>query len=244
MIKKFLVLVFLVGLLAMLAGGVEAAFFNTDIVGQSAVTSFSAMLEALPSPAEVDEGNEVWILTAPDGSARFAWRRDAEDIHAHNASIHDPRICDTRAYDAYIWFDAKPFVDAGLDLSKLPEGLVSGDEIVLGRKLSLEPLVYEREVTPAASFEQIVKLDRDSIGYHAALDHYGITFSEGTLFEWAKDVSKNDKDIVFVLNPDIFLEAGADPSKVEGWTFAKVPVEDARGRKIEADKFLKPFNLK
>jgi hypothetical protein len=231
MVKKFVFLgvrVFLViSVILVASGSADAAFFNTDIVGRSAVASFSAMLEALP--IEVAEGNGVWVLSAPDGSARFAWRKDADAF---------------RAYDAYIWFDAKPFVDAGLDLSKLPEGAASGDEIVLGTKLSQEPLVYEGAVTPAASFEQIVKLDRNSIGYHAALDHYGITFSEGTLFEWAKDLSTNDKDIVFVLNPDIFLKAGANPSKVEGWAFAKVPVEDARGRKFDADKFLKPFDLK
>jgi poly-D-alanine transfer protein DltD len=57
-------------------------------------------------------------------------------------------------------------------------------------------------------------------------------------------MNTNDKDIVFVLNPQAFIEAGVDPSKVEGWVFGKVPVEDANGRKFDADKFLKPFNLK
>jgi hypothetical protein len=57
-------------------------------------------------------------------------------------------------------------------------------------------------------------------------------------------MSKNDKDLVFVLDPKIFLDAGVDPAKVEGWVYAKVPLEDARGRKFEAEKFLKPFDLK
>jgi hypothetical protein len=64
------------------------------------------------------------------------------------------------------------------------------------------------------------------------------------MLEWARDMSKNDKDLVFVLNPKIFIDAGADPSKIEGWVFDKVTVEDARGRKFDADKFLKPFDLR
>lgn len=47
---------------------------------------------------------------------------------------------------------------------------------------------------------KIVEKSRDSIGYHAALDHYGIDLENGNMFEWAKDISTNDKDIVFVLN--------------------------------------------
>jgi len=30
---------------------------------------------------------------------------------------------------------------------------------------------------------------------------------------------------------------------VEGWVFAKVPVMDDKGREIEVDKLLKPFEL-
>jgi hypothetical protein len=206
----------------------EAAFTTTDLVGRSAITSFKALLDALPErPALGDD--DMWVLSAPDGSAIFAWR--AKESEA-------------RVRDVYIQFDARPFIDAGLDVSKLPKGVIEGDKIVIGTKLSNGPLVYEGDITPLSSFEQIVKLDRDSIGYHAALDHYGVTLSDGTLFEWAKDVFRNDKDVVFAVNPQTFIDAGVDPSRVEGWVFAKVPVEDAKGRKIDADKFLKPFNLK
>ena len=64
------------------------------------------------------------------------------------------------------------------------------------------------------------------------------------MFEWAKDMSKNDKDIVYVLNPQVFIDAGVDPQKVEGWVSAKVPIVDKDGKTVEVDKFLKPFNLK
>ena len=102
---------------------------------------------------------------------------------------------------------------------------------------------YEGEVTPLSSFEQIALLDRDSVGFHAPLGHYGITVADGFVFEFAEDMSKNDKDIVFVLDPKVFTDAGVTPEKVEGWAFAKVPLEDEWGRPYEAEKFLKPFDL-
>jgi hypothetical protein len=42
----------------------------------------------------------------------------------------------------------------------------------------------------------------------------------------------------------VLIDAGVDPNKVEGWVFGKVKVDDANGKPIEVDKFLKPFSLK
>jgi hypothetical protein len=56
-------------------------------------------------------------------------------------------------------------------------------------------------------------------------------------------MNTNDKDIVFVLNPDPFIAAGVDPARIEGWAFAKVTVDDENGKPIQVDKILKPFNL-
>lgn len=216
------------GLLAFAQRDAGAASF-TDVVGRTAVTSFNAMLEALPEKAVADESNGMWVLTAPDKSATLAWRADHRE---------------SRLYDVMFEFDARPFVDAGLDTNKLPIEMVSEDKIVIGSKLTGKTLSYDGEITPLASFEQIVKTDRDRIGYHAELDHYGLSLLNGNVFEWAKDMNKNDKDIVFALNPQPFIDAGVDPAKVEGWVFGKVLIEDAKGKKIKVDKFLKPFDLK
>ncbi|MDR3255413.1 MAG: hypothetical protein LBT31_07575 [Synergistaceae bacterium] len=209
----------------------EAAF-NTDIVGKAALASFSEMLGALEFSPAADDMMGTWVLSDPDGDAAFWWRK-ADGM---------------RTFDVFLCFDAEPFINAGLDTDKLPkemkEMLDDRGKIMVGKKLSTEPLVYDGEVTPLSSFAQIVKLDRESVGYHAALDHYGVTIADGSLFEWAKDMSKNDKDIVFVVDPKILVDAGVDPVKVEGWAYSKVPLEDSRGRKYEAEKFLKPFNLK
>jgi hypothetical protein len=230
---KAILVALLIGILPFFAPTGADAAFSTDLVGRAAITSFSEMIEALEFPPAADNMDKVWVLTDPDGDAAFWWRREAKP---------------DRMFDAYLCFDAEPFVNAGLDLSKLPDDmkgmLEDRGKLMVGKKLSDKSLEYDGEITPISSFEQIVKLDRESIGYHSALDHYGITVADGSLFEWAKDMSKNDKDIVFVVDPKMFIDAGVDPAKVEGWTYAKVPLEDARGRKFEAEKFLKPFDLK
>jgi hypothetical protein len=57
------------------------------------------------------------------------------------------------------------------------------------------------------------------------------------------DNSVQDKDIVFVLNPEPLIAAGVDPEKVEGWTYAQVPIEE-NGKTTQVWKLLKPFDLK
>ncbi|MCL2009088.1 MAG: hypothetical protein FWG71_00900 [Synergistaceae bacterium] len=213
------------------------AALATDIVGRVAISSFSEMIDALEFPPILDEEEKLWVLSTPDGEASFWWRSEA-NLHRH---MLDVQIC----------FEAEPFVNAGLDLDKLPEemkGMLEAGRLMMGKQLSQGSLVYAGEITPLSSFEQIVRLDRDSIGYHAAADHYKITvaggLSDGWIFMWAKDMSTNAGDIVFALEPTILIGAGVDPDKVEGWTFRKVPMMDERGRNFEVDKFVKAFDLR
>lgn len=195
-----------------------------DVIGNTSITSFKEVLNVILDKIVTDEINGGWSLNAPDGSARFIWSKDFSKSPIH---------------DVMLEFDAKPFIDAGLDVSKLPEGIVYNDKIMVGTKLGNESLTYDGDVTPLSSYENIVKLKRESIKYHAALDHYGVDLRDGNVFEWAKDLSTNDKDIVFVLNPKVFIDAGVDPQKLEGWVFAKVETMDMNGKPIEVEKFLR-----
>ena len=202
---------------------------DLDVVGKESITSFKAVLAAASDKVTLDEMNGGWSLAAPDGTVRFIWSKDYSKSPLH---------------DVMLELDAQPFLDAGLDTSKLPENFAFYEgKLMVGTKLGKDELKYSGEATPLAAYEQIVSKYRDSIGYHAALDHYNVNVGDGNLFEWAKDMGTNDKDIVFVLNPAPFVAAGVDPSAVAGWVFAKVPV-DVAGKKTEVDKLLKPFNLK
>lgn len=206
-----------------------AACSRLDVVGKGSVDSFKEVLEAIPDNVSEDEISGGWSLAAPDDSARFIWSDDYS-----KSSLRD----------IMLEFDAKPFIDAGLDTGRLPEGIVyNEDKLLIGAELGSDELKYEGEATPIASFEQIVKNYRDSIGYHMSLDHYGVKLGNGNMFEWAKTMSTNDKDIVFVLNPEPFIAAGVNPDSVDGWVFAKVTVDEG-GKSMEVDKFLKPFDLK
>jgi hypothetical protein len=206
-----------------------AACSELDVVGKESVTSFSTVLTAVGNGVSEDEMNGGWSLTAPDETVRFIWSKDYSKSPLH---------------DVMLELDAQPFIDAGLDTSKLPDSYAFYDGMLMvGTKLGSDELKYSGNATPLASYEQIVNKYRKSVGYHTALDHYNVDLGNGNLFEWAKDLTSNDKDIVFVLNPEPFINAGVDPNAIEGWVFAKVPV-DVNGKATEVDKLLKPFDLK
>jgi len=200
-----------------------------DVVGNDSVRSFNDLLQSAPQLVSQDEANKGWSLAAPDGGARFIWSKD---------------FSESPLYDVMLEFDAAPFIAAGLDPSKLPGYFIFQDGMLIaGTKLGNDKLSYNGEITPLASYEQIVKLKRASIGYHGQFDHYGISLGNGNMFEWAKNLATNDKDIVFVLDPAPFIAAGTAPAAIEGWAFAKVTVDDENGKPIQVDKILKPFDL-
>jgi hypothetical protein len=209
-----------------------AACQATDVVGKVAVTSFEAVLNKIPDKVTSDEVNNGWSLASPTGE-RFVWSKDF-------SKEGNP--------DIMLEFDAKPFINAGLDVNKLPKEtylyLEDMNVLMVHSELGNDKFTYTGEAKPLDSFKKLVETNRESIGYHAALDHYGVAMGNGNMFEWAKDMSTNDKDIVFVLNPQPFIDAGVDPAKVEGWAFAKVEVMEDGGKKVEVDKLLKPFDLK
>ena len=215
---------------------------SLDVVGKQSITTFDALLKTIPDKVSADERNVGWVLSSPDDSARFIWSEDYSKAPMH---------------DVMLELDAQPFLDAGLDTEKLPDNYTfyeneSGDGTMLmvGRKLGNDALTYTGTPTALAAFEQLVNKYRDAINYHASLDHYGVMLGDGNMFEWAKDMKTNtfdksnqDKDIVFVLNPEPLIAAGIDPEKVEGWKYAQVEV-DENGKMVQVWKLLKPFNLK
>lgn len=199
-----------------------------DVVGKESLNSFKVITKKLSNNIEFNNEWQSWALTAPDDSAIFYWSKDFSKNAFH---------------DVMLEFSSEPFITAGLKIDKLPEGMVFDDMIMVGTKLGNEKITYDNVATPFGSYEKIVELKRTSIKYHAELDHYGIDLENGNMFEWAKDINTNDKDIVFVVNPEPFIAAGVDPENVEGWVYAKIPTMKD-GEKVEVYKFLKPFNIK
>lgn len=212
-----------------LAGG------NLDSVATQSAASLQAVFTASPALVTEDAKNGGWSLAAPDGEVRFIWSRDPSQSPLH---------------DVMLELDAKPFVAAGLDTAKLPATYSAySSMLMVGAKYGQEPFPYAGDATPLASYQQFAGLYPDALNYHASLDHFGVKLGDGNMFEWAKDLAKNtttgavqDKDIVFVLNPEPLIAAGVDPAKVEGWVYAQVQVME-NGKKADVYKFLKPFDI-
>ena len=130
----------------------------------------------------------------------------------------------------------KPFLDAGLDVSKLGAGYrADGSSLYLTADFGSG--TGAKDTITNALFES-VKADRGALGYHAALDHYGIALTNGK-FEWAKDAATNDKDVVFVLFAKPLADLGVDVQNIEGWIF--MTMKDDAGNDL--DVLVKPYSL-
>ena len=233
--------------LAMLA--LVASCAATDVVAKVAATSFDALTQALGDKVSWSEADGQYLIESSAGDM-FAIAADfkrATGMAGASGSMDNP--------DFELDFDAAPFLKAGLDMTKLPKTDKQQYILEEGRFM----LHFDWGQTPFAAlpatastpqaklletFKQILANYRDRIGYHEKLDHYGFALGDGNMFEWAKDMATNDKDMVWVLNPEPLIQAGLDPNKVDGWVFAKVEIKDANGKAQLVDKLLKPFNLK
>jgi len=179
-------------------------------------------------PAVVGDA-EYWRLQASDAAVFVLGKSAGTDL------------------DIALELDATPFIDAGLNPSLLSEERYSFDPAT--SRLSVISNLGETELdgTPGDSvektFEQWVKGYRKSIGYHEPMDHFGISLGDGNMLEWAKTLETNDKDLVFVLNPEPLIQAGVDPAKLESWVFGEVEVMDDAGKAAMVEKFLLVYSF-
>jgi len=81
------------------------------------------------------------------------------------------------------------------------------------------------------------------------MDHFSISLGEGSHFNWAQDMSvnnetnsKQDRDMVFSLNPEPFISAGVDPDNIEGWSYRQVDMHIG-GKTIKVWKLIKAFDI-
>ncbi|WMC92375.1 hypothetical protein [Kineothrix sp. MB12-C1] len=226
-VATLVVVVFLLILLQMTGG-------NLDVIGTGSITSFDTILQTASEHVTMDEENAGWSLEAPDGTVDFVW-----------SSLEG----EAPVYDMMLAFDARPFIDAGMDIGMLPDDYIVKDGKILIGTAFEKGTAGKNALTPRSSYEWIVENHRSVVNYHSSLDHYGVKLGHGNMFEWAKDMEKNtvngeaqDKDIVFVLNPEPLIEAGVSPESIEGWLYAPVLME-GHGKTVEEYKLLKPFNI-
>lgn len=202
-----------------------------DVVGNAGTAAFAAFLDAVPGRVSLDRASGRWVYASPGGET-FEWSTDFSSARP----------------DFRLTLDAAPFLAAGLDPARLPAPRYSFDgetgRLALSFDAGSDRFSRDGEPTPLAAFRNLAASHRPALGYHAAMGHFGIALGDGNMFEWAKDMTRNGKDAVFVLNPEPLRAAGVDPAKVTGWLFAGIPTMDKAGRTVNVDKFVKPYDLR
>lgn len=192
---------------------------TTDVVQKYSKQSFADILKA--DPSFVSEGKKNDYVLTVDGKTRLTVSRDYSKSEE----------------DIVLSTPIQPFLDAGLDAAKLGKGY-QADGTTLSLVTDFGKGTGEKNTPEQALFESVTA-DRKSLTYHQALDHYGIVLNGGK-FEFAKDYTKNDKDVVFAIAAKPLRDLGVDVQRVNGWTFKTM--QDESGKNV--DLLLKPYDLK
>ncbi|HWQ58005.1 MAG TPA: hypothetical protein VN540_03220 [Clostridia bacterium] len=191
-----------------------------DVVRTESEGSLDGILSAYPTLLAGDE-SDLYMRLSVDGETALLVSRDFEQSGDEDVLIETP---------------LQPFLDAGLDADKLTEGYRADGAalyIVAG---------YGEGTSAHADFADALldaaAYDPALLTYHQALDHFGVVLPRGK-FEWAKDYTNNDKDIIFVLDAAALRALGVDVANVSGW--ALVTMQDEAGK--DFDVLLKPYAL-
>ena len=191
-----------------------------DVVLRQSRASFVDILEAHPGLIGLSQDGRFTTLTV-DGSTFFYISLDFSGTNDGDLKMVTP---------------LKPFLDAGLDVTRLDPVFHTDDQLLtLASEISS---VSGSGDSFADALYHAASVDRSLLSYHEELDHFGMDVATGKL-EWAKTYRSNDKDIVFLLPAAPFSEAGADVRKVDGWTLVEMSGKDGEAMKL----LVKPYNL-
>lgn len=214
--KKIILIVFSLVLASVLLAGCAA----TDVILKYSPFSLDTIVEKFPAIVTDNTQTDHYFTLSVDAETLLKVSNDF--------SLTDEDIA--------IQTPLKPFTDAGLNPAKLGAGYrTDGASLYLVADFGAGTGV--QSTITNALFES-VKANRAVLTYHADLDRYGVKLPAGK-FEWAKDESTNDKDIVFVIAAQPLADLGVDVQNVEGWIFKTM--QDDAGK--DFDVLLKPYSL-
>ncbi|MDP2814420.1 MAG: hypothetical protein Q8N92_08225, partial [Erysipelotrichaceae bacterium] len=164
---------------------------STDVVKREAQTSFEEILAVDSVESSVVDGYAHIIIT--------------EGYH-FDLSLNPQSTTE----DVIMAVMAMPFLDAGLDITKLPANMRIKDDMLL---ITYDGLKGTMTYDAKGQMDSLLTNNRDLLAYHAELDHFGIALGDHK-FEWAKNMATNDKDAVFILSADVMRLAGVDVEAV------------------------------
>ena len=216
--KKIISTAVLISLVAVLFIGCATA----DVVLKYSPGSFDSIIKKYPDLVTDNTLTDHYFYFTVDGETTLKISHDYDLTGTDDIMIETP---------------LKPFTDAGLDVSKLGDGYKVADDMLYltadyGKGTGMKNTVTD-------SLFESVAFNRSTLSYHQTLDHYGIILTKGK-FEYAKDYTNNDLDIVFVIKAQPLADLGVDVQNIAGWTFKTM--QEADGSDI--DVLLKPYDLK
>ncbi|MDR3318972.1 MAG: hypothetical protein LBS99_05985 [Clostridiales bacterium] len=166
----------------------------TDVIANYAVGSFEKLSDKIGN-AEYGDGKHT--LTSPGGKEKFIW-----------------------GGQIVMEIDLSELISAELDVAKLIAGGFNIDGNTLAVELQNAAAVTDPD--GLAAFEKNMRGNRKALGFDVGMGHFGIAFGNEFAFEWAQYLDANDKDMVFLLNPAPFIEAGLKTDILEGWLYAEL----------------------
>lgn len=185
---------------------------STDVVKREAQSSFEEILAVDSVESSVMDGYAHIIIA---------------DGYHFDLSLNPQSTSE----DVIMAVMAMPFLDAGLDITKLPSNMRIKDDMLL---ITFEGIKGSMTYDAKGQMNSLLTNNRTLLGYHAELDHFGIALGDHK-FEWAKNMATNDKDAVFILSADVLRLAGVNVEAVDGWLFTTMD---------GMDLLLKPIDLK
>ncbi len=215
--KKFTIATVSLFAAALLFAGCAAL----DVTKTYAGESLDDILAAYPSLLVETDSAAPYMGLSADGETRLLVSGDFSKSGDEDVLIQTPLA---------------PFLDAGLDTGDLPAGF-RADDASLYAVLGAGEGTGAKDGFTEALFEA-VEYDRALLSYHGELDHFGVALTGGK-FEWAKDYTNNDKDLVFVLDAEALRDVGVDVANVSGWVL--MTMQDEGGN--DFDVLLKPYSL-
>jgi hypothetical protein len=92
------------------------------------------------------------------------------------------------------------------------------------------------------AFNNIVKENPKSKGFHAALQHWGLKLPANDKFEWTKDTSANKIDFAMIMDADPLIKAGLDVTKLDTNKWVYKPAEIEAGVQL-GNRLIFPYNV-
>ena len=215
--KKIFSIALALALVAIVLTGCATA----DVILKYSPSSLDKIVEKFPTLVTDNTETDHYFYLSVDGETTLKVSHEFDMTGAEDVVIQTP---------------LQPFVDAGLDPATLGAGYRT-DDTSLFLVADFGAGSGEMKAITTSLFES-AKADRSVLTYHADLDHYGIALPAGK-FEWAKDDTTNDKDIVFVIAVKPLADLGVDVQNIEGWIFKTM--KDDAGK--DFDVLLKPYSL-